>query len=192
MPGKTDTPIFYPHTRQQWRKWLEKNHAREKSVRLVLVHKKATSPGIRYEDAVEEALCYGWIDSTVNKRDAESYLIYFAQRNPKSKWSKSNKLRVSRLADEGLMKPPGQAMIDLAKKSGTWNILDPVEDLEMPQELEKSLNKNKTANKNFQAFSPSSKKMIFSWILDAKRPETRERRIEKTVDFAAKNLKSFP
>ena len=188
MPVKNDSQIFYPHTRKQWRKWLEKNHAKEKNVRLVLLRKNATSQGIRYEEAVEEALCYGWIDSTVNKRDEESYLIHFAQRNPKSKWSNSNKIRVAKLIKEGLMKPPGQAMIDLAKKTGTWNLLDAVENLEMPEELQTKLNKNKTALKNFQAFSPSSKKMIFNWILDAKRPETRLRRIEKTVGLAVKNL----
>lgn len=191
MPAKNDIPVFYPHTRNAWRKWLEKNHAKEKNVRLVLLRKNATSPGIRYEEAVEEALCYGWIDSTVNKRDEESYLIYFAQRNPKSKWSNSNKIRVARLIKEGLMKPPGQAMIDLAKKTGTWNLLDAVENLEMPEDLQKRLNKNKTALKNFEAFSPSSKKMIFNWILDAKRPETRERRIDRVTDLAARNLKPF-
>lgn len=184
--------IFYPYTRKQWRKWLEKNHAKEKNVRLVLLHKNALSPGIRYEEAVEEALCYGWIDSKVNKRDEESYFIHFAKRNPKSKWSMPNKLRVARLMKEGLMQPPGQAMIDLAKKSGTWNVLESVDELRIPEDLQKKFNKNKTACKNFQAFSPSSKKIILGWILDAKRPETRQQRIEKTIDFAAKNLKPVP
>ena len=189
---KADIKIFHPKTRKEWRKWLEKNHNKEKSVRLVIVRKNSDTPGIRYEDALEEALCFGWIDSTVNSKDSGSYFIHFAKRSPKSKWSKSNHERVARLIKQGLMTTAGQHMIDLAKKSGTWNALEATENLEMPAELKKLFNKNKTALKNFESFSPSSKKMILGWIYDAKRPETRQKRIDKTVDFAGKNLKPVP
>ena len=192
MEEKKIVQTFNPLSRKEWRKWLEKNHAKEKNVRVVILHKNASAKGIHYEDAVQEALCFGWIDSTTNKRDDESYLIYFAQRSPTSKWSSPNKLRVAKLIKEGLMTPAGKKMIDLAKNTGTWEALESIEAMEIPSDLQKQFNTNKTALKNFQAFSPSSRKIILGWIFDAKRHETREKRIEKTIQFAVKNLKAYP
>lgn len=188
MADKVPVQIFFPRTRHQWRKWLEKNHAKEKNVKVVIIRKNATIKGIRYDDAVEEALCFGWIDSTTNKRDDDSYIIHFAQRNPRSRWSQSNHIRVAKLIREGKMMPSGQAVIDHAKKTGSWDV---VENLKVPSDLKKHFAKNKTALKNFNSFSPSSQQIILGWILDAKRPETRQRRIDKTVELAAKNLKSY-
>ena len=189
---KEEIKIFHPATRKEWRRWLEKNHDKEKNVKLVIVRKNSDTPGIMYEDAVLEALCFGWIDSKANSRDEGSFFIHMARRSPKSKWSKPNRDRVAKLQKEGLIMPAGQHIIDLAKKSGTWKALEKTESLEIPDELQTLFNKNKTAFKNFQAFSPSARKIILGWIREAKRPETRANRIAKTVQFAAKNMKAVP
>jgi uncharacterized protein YdeI (YjbR/CyaY-like superfamily) len=185
-----DKKTFFAKTREQWRKWLEKNHSKENCVYLILYRKESKTQGVSYSDAVEEALCFGWIDSTVYKRDEESRYQFFAKRNPKGNWSASNKERVKRLIVQDLMMPAGQAMIDIAKKTGTWTALDSVEKMIIPQDLKMRLEKNKKAFKNFEAFSPSAKKIILVWIQTAKRPETRLARIKKTVELAAKNIKA--
>ncbi len=181
---------FYARDRQAWRKWLEKNHAKEKNVRLVLYHKGSKTPSVRYDEAVEEALCFGWIDSKANKRDEESYLQLFSKRNPKSKWSKSNRERVEKLIAQGKMTPAGLELIDLAKQTGTWTALDPVQESVIPEDLQQAFDRNAKAWQNFSAFPPSSKRIILEWILNAKRPETRQKRIEETVTLAAKNIKA--
>jgi len=190
MELKDERRTVYAKTRKEWRKWLEKNHSIEKNVWLIIYHKESKTPSVYYEEAVEEALCFGWIDSKANKRDAESFFLFFAQRKPKSNWSKVNRERVAKLTKEGLIKPAGQAMIDLAKKSGTWTALLDVQNSVIPPDLKKLFDKNKTAFRNFEAFAPSSKRIILEWILNAKKPETRANRISQTVELAAKNIKA--
>ena len=180
----------FAKTRKQWRNWLEKNHAKEKCVYLVFYTKDSKLQGVSYVDAVEEALCFGWIDSTVYKRDEVSRYQFFAKRNPRGNWSASNKERVQRLLKQGLMMPAGQAMIDIAKKNGSWSVLDEAEKMIVPDDLLKLLKKNKKAFTNFQAFSPSAKKITLAWIYTAKQPETRKNRIKKVVELAAKNIKA--
>lgn len=182
---------FYAKNRRAWRNWLSKNYAKETSVWLILYHKDSGTPGLTMEEAVEEALCFGWIDSKANKRDDESWYQHFSQRKPKSNWSAINRARVKKLTVAGLMKPPGQAMVDLAKKSGTWTALDKVEQTVIPPDLEKAFAKNKKAFTHFEAFAPSSKRIILGWIYSAKRPETRAKRIKETVSLAAKNVKAL-
>lgn len=177
-------------SRKEWRQWLSKNYAKEKSVWLILYYKSSATASIYYNEAVEEALCFGWIDSKGNKRDDESSYLFFAQRKPKSKWSKPNKERVAKLIEQGLMTPAGQAMIDLAKKTGTWEALDEIHQASVPDDLQKLFNKNKVAHKNYQAFPPSSKRIILEWIANAKRPETRQQRLQETVKLAAKNIRA--
>jgi uncharacterized protein YdeI (YjbR/CyaY-like superfamily) len=181
---------YFAKSRKQWRKWLEKNHSAEKCVWLIFYKSESKIRGVDYADAVEEALCYGWIDSTVYKRDDESRYQFFAKRKPQSNWSASNRERVSRLQKLGLIMPPGQAMIDIAKKSGTWTATANAEKIIIEDDLQKLFDKNKKAFKNFQAFSPSAKKIILYWIYTAKRPETRKERMKTTVSLAAKNMKS--
>jgi uncharacterized protein YdeI (YjbR/CyaY-like superfamily) len=188
--SKTDQKTFQAKSRAVWRRWLEKNHSKEKSVWLIIHHKSNQASSVYYDEAVEEALCFGWIDSKPNKRDDESYYLFFSQRKPKSNWSKINKERVEKLTKLGLIKPAGQAMIDLAKKSGTWSALTQVDNIVVPPDLQKHFNKNKTAFKNFQAFPPSSKKIILEWIMNAKRPETRLQRIMQSVELAEKNIRA--
>jgi uncharacterized protein YdeI (YjbR/CyaY-like superfamily) len=177
-------------TRKAWRAWLMKNHQKEKAVWLIIYHKKSSTPSVYYDEAVEEALCFGWIDSKPNKRDEESFYLFFAQRKPKSNWSALNRERVERLSKQGLIQPAGQKMIDLAKQTGTWEALKPVHELTIPEDLQKLLAKNKKAAAYFDAFPPSTKKGILEWILNAKRPETRQKRIEETVKLAAQNIRA--
>ena len=177
-------------TREEWRKWLEKNHQTEKSVWLIIYHKDSDTESIYYDEAVEESICFGWIDSIAHKRDEESKYQFFSQRKPKSNWSKANRERAEKMSAQGQMAPSGQKLIDLAKKTGTWEALVDVQNSLIPDDLQKLLNKNKKALINFLAFPPSSKRIILEWILNAKKDETRQKRIEETVRLAADNIKA--
>lgn len=190
MEFHNDIQTFYAKTREEWRKWLEKNHETERSVWLIIYHKNSHFKSINYDEAVEEAICYGWIDSIAHNRDEESKYQYFGKRKPISNWSKSNRERVEKMMQLGLMKPSGQKLIDMAKKSGTWEALVDVQNSVIPEGLQKQLNENKSALINFLAFPPSSKRIILEWILNAKREETRQKRIEETVRLAADNIRA--
>jgi uncharacterized protein YdeI (YjbR/CyaY-like superfamily) len=190
LETKDGVKALFAKSRKEWRIWLEKNHSSEKSVWLTIYHKDSKTPSVSYEEAVEEALCFGWIDSKPNNRDAESYYLFFAQRNPKSNWSKANRERAEKMIRQGLMTEAGQAMIDLAKRKGTWTALKEVQNLVIPDDLQELFDKNEKAFSNFQAFPASSKRIILEWILNAKRPETRQKRIEETVALAEENIKA--
>ncbi len=177
-------------SRDEWRQWLHEHHATEASVWLVIYHKKAKEPSVYYEEAVEEALCFGWIDSIAHKRNDTSRYQFFAKRKAKSNWSNSNKERVQRLLEEGKMQPAGQAMVDLAKETGTWDALTDVQNNVIPGDLQSLLDANVRARDHFDAFPPSSKRIILEWISNAKRPETRQKRIEETVRLAEQNHKA--
>jgi uncharacterized protein YdeI (YjbR/CyaY-like superfamily) len=181
---------IYAESRKEWRNWPEKNHQSEKSVWLIIYHKDSKTSSVTYEEAVEEVLNFGWIDSKPNKRDNESYYLFFAQRKPKSNWSKANRERAEKMMRQGLMTEAGKAMIELAKKTGTWTALKEVQNAVIPVDLQKEFDKNKRAFENFQEFPPSSKRIILEWILNAKRPETRQKRIEETVALAERNIKA--
>jgi uncharacterized protein YdeI (YjbR/CyaY-like superfamily) len=190
MELKNGIKTYHAKSRNEWRKWLEKNHQSEKSVWLIIYHKESKTKTVYYDEAVEEAICFGWVDSKPNKRDEKSYYLFIAQRKPKSNWSKANRDRANKMIGQRLMTAGGQAMIDLAKKTGTWEALVDVQNSVIPTDLQKRFDKNKMAFKNFQAFPPSSKRIILEWILNAKRPDTREKRIDETVSLAAKNIKA--
>ncbi|ANE45939.1 hypothetical protein SY83_06135 [Paenibacillus swuensis] len=181
---------FHAQDREAWRSWLEQHHDQEKSVWLIIYRKQSETPSVYYDEAVDEALCYGWIDSTPRKRDEESYYQFFARRNPKSNWSKVNKEKVERLTAEGRMTASGLASVKLAKETGTWTALDEVENLTIPDDLKAAFNANEQAWNHFDAFSRSSKRGILEWIQNAKRPETRKKRVEQTVALATDNIKS--
>jgi uncharacterized protein YdeI (YjbR/CyaY-like superfamily) len=176
--------------RKAWRVWLMKNHAKEKGVWLVIPHKGVSATAPDAAVAVEEALCFGWIDSVKRKYDAHSAVQFFGPRKLKGKWSAINRERAARLVKEGLMTPAGQAMIDLAKRTGTWESRVESHNAVVPADLQRAFNKNKTAHKHFSAFPPSSRRVILEWILNAKRPETRVKRIAETVKLAAKNIRA--
>lgn len=182
--------IISAKDRKAWRAWLQKNWDKKQNTWLRIYKKPSSTKSVKYEDAVEEALCFGWIDSKPNKYDDESYLQFFAKRKPKSLWSMINRERVERMIAQGLMLEPGLEMIKLAKKTGTWEALEDVHALVIPKDLQEEFAKHKTAAENFNAFSPSSKRGILEWILNAKRKETREKRIVEAASLAAKGLKA--
>lgn len=186
MKSEAPTSIEAP-TRADWRQWLAENHATEKSVWLKLYKKNSSTPSVTYDEAVDEALCFGWIDSSVKKGDAEYRLQFFAKRNPKSNWSRVNKAKVEKLIAAGRMTDAGQAMIDLAKRNGNWTALDEVENLITPPDLQAELDANPTAKGYFDAFPRSAKRGILEWLLNAKTDATRQKRISEIVQLAERN-----
>lgn len=181
---------FYAKSKAEWRSWLSKNHDKEKAVWLIIYKKESKVPSIYYSEAVDEALCFGWVDSKPNKKDENSYYQYFAPRNPKSNWSKVNKEKVARLVREGRMHKSGYALIEAAKANGSWIALDNVEQLLIPQDLLEALKKAPNAMLYFDKFPKSSKKNILEWILNAKKEETRKKRIKETAQKAGKNIRA--
>ncbi|MDX1959843.1 MAG: YdeI/OmpD-associated family protein [Leptospiraceae bacterium] len=187
---KDGVKTFHAKNAKEWRAWLEKNHKSEKNVWLIIYKKESSIPSVYYDEAVDEALCFGWIDSKPNKRDESSFYQFFAKRNPKSNWSKVNKEKVQRLLKEKKIAASGMEMIELAKKLGTWDALNDVENLVIPKDLEAELNKNKNAKQYFEEFPKSVKRGILEWILNAKKSETRQKRITETVSLAEKNIRA--
>ena len=183
-------PEYYAKDLKSWRKWLKTNGEKIQGVWVLIYKKDSGIPSVSYVEAVEEALCFGWIDSVANKKEQNNYLQYFAKRNPKSNWSKINKDRVAKLIEEERMFASGLEMVALAKKNGTWTALDNVSALIIPDDLKQVLKKNKTAEKYFTAFPPSTKKGILEWIMNAKTPETRLKRITETITLAEKNIRA--
>jgi len=184
----TDSEYF--PGRKEWRKWLESNHDSNNGIWLIYYKKHTGIPRVHYDDAVEEALCFGWIDSTVKKLDEERYMQKFTQRKDKSNWSELNKKRVAKLIKLGLMTESGMVKIKAAKKNGEWNRkrkeIDPNK---IPLDLKKALSQNKVAISNFMRFAPSYRKNFIGWIESAKREETRQKRIDETVGMAERNEK---
>lgn len=187
---KNGVNTFYAKDREAWRQWLQENHDQEKSIWLIIYKKDSATPSVYYDEAVDEALCFGWIDSKPNKRDEESFFQFFAKRNPNSNWSRVNKNKVERLINQGLMSEAGLKMIEIAKRNGTWTALDEVENLVIPEDLQQAFHANPTAWQYFDAFPRSVKRGILEWLLNAKRPETRQKRIEETVALAAQNIRA--
>jgi uncharacterized protein YdeI (YjbR/CyaY-like superfamily) len=190
MELKDGVKTFHARSRQEWRVWLEENHQSEKSVWLIIYKKESKVPSVYYPEAVDEALCFGWIDSKPNKRDDLSYYQFFAKRNPKSNWSKVNKEKVEQLTAQNLMAPAGLEAIAIAKNNGTWTALDEVENLTVPEDLQREFDLNKIAWENWEKFPRSAKRGILEWILTAKKPETRQKRISETVRLAGENIRA--
>lgn len=173
-----------------WRKWLEKNHKTADGVWLIFFKKNTGISSLNWSEAVDEALCFGWIDSVANTRDEASYYQYFSPRKPKSKWSAINKAKVAVLLQQKKMTPAGMALVNLAKETGTWDALNDVEAGKLPDDLVTAFNKNTKARKNFEAFPKSAKRAILEWISNAKRADTRKKRISETVRLAASNIRA--
>jgi len=186
----------HPRTRSQWRKWLEKNHSSSPGVWLIYYKKDSGKRKFDYADAVEEALCFGWIDSQPRKIDDERSALKFTPRKTKSVWSKLNKQRIENLIEQKLMTSAGLDKIELAKKNGSWDTLNSsdlhADNNSMPDELKKALSKNKKNLANFLAFSTSYRKRFLFWIDSAKTPGTKAARIEQTFLMAAANKKPGP
>ena len=180
---------FYPKHRQEWREWLKDNHEKEQSVWLIYYKKKSNIPTIIYSEAVDEALCFGWIDSKSKPLDEEKFMQFFSRRKEKSVWSKVNKEKVDRLIGEGLMSKAGYEIIRTAKKNGSWTILDEAEALIIPDDLEKAFDNRSNARQYFLGLNRSDKRNILQWLVLAKRQETRLKRITEIVELADINQK---
>ena len=179
--------LLHVETQAEWRAWLERNHEESDGVWLVTWKKASGKPFIPYPDTVDEALCYGWIDSRTNRLDDARAMRLFTPRRAKSLWSRINKAKAARLTEQGRMAPAGLRVVETAKANGSWTVYDEIEDLIVPADLVAALAADEAAATCFENFPDSSKKIILWWIKSARKPETRSGRIAKTVALAAKN-----
>ncbi|GAA4783758.1 YdeI/OmpD-associated family protein [Actinomycetospora chlora] len=175
-----------------WRAWLAEHHDRGHGVWLVTWKPRTGRPTVGYEESVEQALCFGWIDSTTRSLDDERTAMWFGPRRRGSGWARSNKQRIARLEEAGLVAPAGRALIDAAKADGSWTMLDDVEDLVVPPDLAAAFDAHPGAREQWDGFSRSARRAMLVWLVEAKRPATRAGRITKIADAAAVGEKAFP
>jgi uncharacterized protein YdeI (YjbR/CyaY-like superfamily) len=189
-PDETLAPLppgaVLMETRAQWRRWLQKHHTRDTGIWLTTWKKASGKPQLSYDDLVEEALAYGWVDSKTQALDAWRSMLWLAPRRPGSLWSGPNKQRVERLIAAGLMAPAGQAKVEAAQADGTWNALDAVEALEVPADLAAAFDTHPGSRAQWEAFPRSVKRGVLEWILQARKPDTRRKRVEETARLAAR------
>lgn len=184
-----EAEVFYPKSASEWRKWLEQHHISRSSVWVVFYSKASQKPSLSWSEAVDIALCYGWIDSKKIKIDHETSHQFFSKRKAKSTWSKINKDKILKLIESGLMAKAGLDSIEIAKQNGSWTILDQVEELIVPQDFEDALDAKPGAKEFYESLSKSVRKMMLAWLVFAKRPETRQSRIDEIAELASKRQK---
>lgn len=185
--NKEEVEIFYPKNQKEWRLWLQKNHSLKQSVWLVYYKKASTISSITWSNAVDEALCFGWIDSKRVSIDNEKSHQFFSKRKAKSTWSKINKEKVVKLIEAGMMTQAGLDIIETAKQNGSWTILDEIDALIIPDDLATALNATLNAMECFLSLSKSKRKLALYQLMIAKRQETREKRIAEILEFIDKN-----
>lgn len=190
MAGNDYTTALTFENREAWREWLSKNHDKIKNVWIKIYKKQSQATSVSFDEALEEALCFAWVDSSMKGTNEDYYYQYFGQRNPKSNWSKYNKAKVEKLIESGLMAEAGMKVINFAKENGYWKALDDVENLINPADLQLALDNNPTAKAYFEAFPRSVKRSILEWLLNAKQEETRNKRIRETVALAQQNIRA--
>jgi len=178
---KKKIETFCPASRQDWRRWLEENHASKNSIWLVYNKINSGKPGISWSDAVDQALCYGWIDSIKKPIDQDTFMQFFCKRKPNSVWSRINKAKVEQLMGAGLMAKAGLAIVEIAQQNGSWTILDSVEDMLIPEDLEKGFDSSDGSRDIFWGLSKSVRKEMLHKLVVAKRPETRQKRINEIL-----------
>jgi uncharacterized protein YdeI (YjbR/CyaY-like superfamily) len=178
-------PVYHPESRAQWRAWLEANHAIQPGVWLCSWRSRTGRPACPYPEIVEEAICFGWIDSTVNVLDDERRLQLLTPRRPKSTWTRLNRRRVAELEAAGLMRDAGRRAVEVARQNGWWTIIDPVEDVVEPDDLSIALDGEPAARRAWDAFPASARKQMLWWVVSAARDTTRHRRVREIVDRAA-------
>jgi uncharacterized protein YdeI (YjbR/CyaY-like superfamily) len=182
---KFDFPIYHPADSAAWRAWLAAHHDHGRGVWVASWRKASGRDPVRYGDLVEEAICFGWIDSTVNILDDDRALQLMTPRKPKSGWTRLNKQRVAALEAQGRMTDAGRRSVEVAKANGWWTIFDAVEDLLEPDDLAEALDADPTARSVWDGFPPSARKQMLWWVASAGRPGTRSSRIAKIVSEAA-------
>ena len=187
--GIEDIETFSPTSRQDWRQWLEENHRSKPAVWLVQYKKNAKMPTISWSEAVDEALCFGWIDSVRKSLDEDKFIQFFSKRKARSTWSKVNKEKIQRFIAEGLMTEAGYKSIEIAKQNGSWTILDEVEELVIPEDLDKAFAIQTGSKDFFLCLSKSAQKAILQWLVLAKLAETRQKRINEIAELASQKLK---
>jgi len=188
MPVSASLPLVQPKSRRAWRQWLAKHHASSSGIWLVYAKKHTGIPSLTYADAVEEALCFGWIDSLLHPIDDALYKQMFTPRKTKSAWSALNKKRVEPLIANGLMTAAGMKMIDLAKQIGKWDTWSDVDALTVPPELKAAIDANAAAKKNWPTYTASQRKSFLRMVTGAKRPETRAKRIARVVNIVSRRI----
>jgi uncharacterized protein YdeI (YjbR/CyaY-like superfamily) len=184
--------LVHLRDRAAWRRWLERNHGTAKGVWLVSWRAQTGKPRVEYDALVEEALCFGWIDGHQKPVDDERIMQLITPRRPGSAWASSNKKRVASLEQAGAMTEAGRRVIEAAKADGSWNRYDSAEAVELPSDLTAALAANAVAASTFAGFTDAGKRAILRWLIDAKRPETRAKRIAETVRLAAHNKRAGP
>jgi uncharacterized protein YdeI (YjbR/CyaY-like superfamily) len=189
MGAMDEAERLEPTAVEEWTAWLREHHTQPTGVWLVSP-RKAAGRAFSYEEAVLEALRWGWVDSTVKPVDEVRTMMWFAPRRKGSMWTRINKGRVARLEESGLMEPAGAAAVAVAKETGMWTLMDDVEDLVVPPDLGVAFERHPGSREHWDSWSPSARKMILAWIVLAKRPETRAARVETTADKAARGEKS--
>jgi uncharacterized protein YdeI (YjbR/CyaY-like superfamily) len=172
-----EAPKVHPTSRQQWREWLAANHDSDNGVWVVSWRSHTGKPTLAYVDLIEEALCFGWVDSTGKTLDEERGMLWFARRKPGSGWARTNKERIARLEAAGLIEETGRRVIERAKADGSWTLLDGVEDLKVPDDLKAAFDQHPGSFAQWERFPPSARKMALAWVVQAKRPETRAARV---------------
>jgi len=179
-----EAELVHPETREEWRSWLGRHHARSAGVWLVSWRKHTGRPVIPYDDAVGEALAFGWVDSKPRRIDDDRTALWFSPRRRGSAWSRPNKERVARMEEAGLMATAGRAAVEAAKADGTWSKLDAVEDLSIPDDLAAAFEARPGSRTLFDAFPRSTRRAILEWIVQAKKPDTRAARVDETARLA--------
>lgn len=177
-------------SRYEWRSWLELNHAQDDAIWVVLQKVKSPNEGIKYDEALEDALCFGWIDGRVRRLDDTEHVQWFSPRRRNSPWSRRNRDRAERLIEEGLMTDAGLAEVEKARVNGRWEAAYLSKELlTMPDDLRDAIEQNKVAHDNFKAFPNSARLMYIGWVNDAKRESTRVRRIKRVIERSEENKK---
>jgi uncharacterized protein YdeI (YjbR/CyaY-like superfamily) len=189
--SQIDHAHITPTSRKEWRAWLQKHHASAKGVWLLYAKKHTGLPSLTWQEGVEEALCFGWIDSLRRPVDDTYFKQLYTPRKPKSTWSAINKASIERLIAAGLMTAAGLAVIDAAKANGRWNAIDHVESFTIPDDFKKALANDKTARAGFESYSPFIRKQFLYRLNSAKRPETRAKRIAELLEAARSRRNPF-
>ena len=190
-----EEPRVQPESRAEWRAWLEKYHLELAAVWVVFWRAHTGRRPLQYEEAVEEALCFGWIDGKAGRVDEDRTTIRFSRRKPGSAWARSNKERVARLTAAGLMAEPGLRAVAEAQANGSWTLLDAIDALLVPDELDAALAARPGARSRFDDYAPSARRMMLAWVTHAKRPATRAARVAavaETVDRGAPATSLWP
>lgn len=185
--GWVDTaPREHFETATEWRGWLTLNHSTSSGIFLVYWRSATGKPSMTYEEMVEQALCFGWVDSLQKGIDDERLMMWFSPRKPGSGWARPNKVRIERLTAAGLLAPAGIAVVEAAIADGSWTLLDSVENLEVPDDLAEAFELHPGSEDNFASFAASARKALLTWIAMAKTPATRARRIAETAERATR------